>query len=367
MNLPSRDVSARRHDRNTLRRRAGRLFTLFATLSLIAVGCANSGEKNDEAAADDEVTYKIGEPVSDSTIAAIVTSEYGTDTLTAAAFRQQVQMVETQFPQIQGDADQRRELRRSIVEDFVLRHAVFGEADRLGLTADTARVEGQIRQYRQQAGSEEAFQQILAANQMTEDSLRSSIGEFVRQQMVLEQMAEGAAAPTEAEIEAYRQDRAQQVRASHILFLTQQADESAEDSIRQQAEAVLDSIRSGADFAELARRHSQDPGSAAAGGDLGFFSRGQMVAPFEEATFALEDSGDVATDLVETQFGFHIIKLTGRRAGTPMDTTRARAAMMQQRRQDVVEAGIDTLRGKVTVRLNQTIVDADLNKRLDNL
>src|SRR5690606_25027138 len=133
---------------------------------------------------------------------------------------------------------------------------------------------------------------------------------------------------------------------------------------RQQAEAVLDSIRSGADFAELARRHSQDPGSAAAGGDLGFFSRGQMVAPFEEATFALEDSGDVATDLVETQFGFHIIKLTGRRAGTPMDTTRARAAMMQQRRQDVVEAGIDTLRGKVTVRLNQTIVDADLNKRL---
>ena len=137
----------------------------------------------------DDVRYQIGEPISDSTVAAIVTSEYGSDTLSAAAFRTQMSMVEMQFPQIMNDTEQRRELRRSLVEQFVLRHAVSGEFDRLELAVDTAQVEEQIRQYRAQAGSEEAFAQILASNNMTEDSLRSSVRDYLRQQRVLEHMA----------------------------------------------------------------------------------------------------------------------------------------------------------------------------------
>jgi hypothetical protein len=70
--------------------------------------------------------------------------------------------------------------------------------------------------------------------------------------------------------------------------------------------ALLARLREGADFAELAREHSQDPGSAEQGGDLGWFERGQMVRPFDEAAFAL-DAGEVS-DVVETPFGFHIIR-----------------------------------------------------------
>lgn len=364
MNLPLRDVLFERPRRNKTMLRAGRLLTALVVLFVTVTGCANGEEKRDTTR-EDSVQYNMGEPVSDSTIAAVVTSEYGSDTLSTWEFRAQIDMVRMQFPQIQGDQEQLRELRRSIVEQFVLRHAVYGEADRQNLVVDTARVEDQIRQYRAQAGSEEAFQQILAANQMTEDSLRSSIRDYLRQQMVLERMAETAQTPSAKEIEDFRQERARQVRASHILFLTQQATAAQEDSIRRRAEAVLDSIKSGADFAEMARRHSQD-GTAQAGGDLGFFSRGQMVEPFEEAAFALKDSGDVTNDLVETQFGYHIIQLTGRRTGTAMDTTRAWEMMMQQRRSDAVEAGINTLRGKLTVRVNPQIVDADLNAPLRN-
>lgn len=346
--------------------RTGGVLTALLVLFFVVIGCAGNDAGADEAAGEGDVQYQIGEPLADSTLAATVTSEYGTDTLTTEAFRAQIAMVTAQFPQIVDDADQFRELRRSLVEDFLLRHAVFGEADRLGLTVDTARVEGQLRQYRAQAGDDATFQQMLAANNMTEDSLRQNVRDYLRQQMVLEKLSEQATDPSEAELASFRKERAEQIQARHILFLTQNASPEEQETIQKKASAVLDSIRKGQDFEALARRHSED-GTAATGGDLGFFSRGQMVAPFEKAAFALKDSGDVTKELVKTRYGYHIIQLAGRRTGAEMDTTRARAMMMQERRQEAVEQGINALRGKLQVRINPTVVDADLNKRLENL
>ena len=76
-------------------------------------------------------------------------------------------------------------------------------------------------------------------------------------------------------------------------------------------QSILDSIRAGGDFADFARRYSADPGSAASGGDLGWEKRGVFVREFEEAAFSLKE-GDIS-DIVKTQFGFHIIQLLGRR------------------------------------------------------
>ncbi len=96
-----------------------------------------------------------------------------------------------------------------------------------------------------------------------------------------------------------------QVRASHILFQTSGKDEAA---VRTQAEAVLAQAKApGADFAALARQHSEDASNKDLGGDLNYFGRGRMVPEFEAAAFAMKP-GDIS-DLVKTQFGFHIIKL----------------------------------------------------------
>jgi peptidyl-prolyl cis-trans isomerase D len=112
----------------------------------------------------------------------------------------------------------------------------------------------------------------------------------------------------------------EQVKASHILLKTDGKDEAA---VRKQAEAVLQEVKSGGDFAALAKKYSEDEGSKTNGGDLDYFGRGRMVPEFENVAFTLPP-GQIS-DLVKSQFGFHIIKVIDKRAAstTPLDQVRA--------------------------------------------
>ncbi|HEV3063487.1 MAG TPA: SurA N-terminal domain-containing protein [Vicinamibacterales bacterium] len=103
----------------------------------------------------------------------------------------------------------------------------------------------------------------------------------------------------------------EQVRASHILLKTDGKDDAA---VKAKAEDVLKQARGGADFAELARKYSEDEASQKNGGDLDYFGRGRMVAEFDQVAFALEP-GKIS-DLVKTQYGYHIIKVVDKKAAT---------------------------------------------------
>ncbi len=119
------------------------------------------------------------------------------------------------------------------------------------------------------------------------------------------------------EAELAKAEGQEQRRARHILIkLDPDADEATVAAARERAQALVEQLRKGADFAELAKAESDDPGSASQGGDLGWFGRGAMVPEFEEAVFALE-KGQIS-DPVRTPFGFHIIQVTDiRRSGAP--------------------------------------------------
>lgn len=125
---------------------------------------------------------------------------------------------------------------------------------------------------------------------------------------------------SDADIKAYYEQNAQryrdeeQRRASHILIKVDKgASEQDKAAARAKAEKLLAQARQNPDdFAKLAKEHSQDPGSAELGGDLDFFGKGMMVKPFEDAAFKLKE-GEVS-DVVESEFGYHIIKLTGIKA-----------------------------------------------------
>lgn len=124
--------------------------------------------------------------------------------------------------------------------------------------------------------------------------------------------------PSEDDVQSYydahpeQYHKPEEVRARHILFrFPPSPSEEQRASVRRRAADVLAKAKAGEDFAALARQHSED-GSASAGGDLGFFSRGKMVKPFEDAAFGLEPGA--ISELVESQFGVHVIKVEEKHA-----------------------------------------------------
>ncbi|PIW72554.1 MAG: hypothetical protein COW07_02430 [Hydrogenophilales bacterium CG12_big_fil_rev_8_21_14_0_65_61_21] len=142
---------------------------------------------------------------------------------------------------------------------------------------------------------------------------------------------------------AYKQPEA--IRVAHILFKTPaDGDEKSTDQVKAKAEKILSEIRAGGDFTALAKENSEDIGSASNGGELpGWQEKGRLVAPFEQAAYAMKP-GEVS-GLVKSQFGFHIIKLLAHRetAVAPFDEVKAQAIakvrsdLMQIRRKDFMK------------------------------
>jgi len=119
---------------------------------------------------------------------------------------------------------------------------------------------------------------------------------------------------SEADLRSYYDQNAERLsgkeerRVSHILITAPKGDVALRQKAHEKAQALLEQVRKAPDtFADVAKKNSQDPGSAASGGDLNYFARGAMVKPFDDAAFVLK-KGDIS-DLVETDFGFHIIKV----------------------------------------------------------
>src|SRR5688572_8304130 len=141
---------------------------------------------------------------------------------------------------------------------------------------------------------------------------------------------------------------AEQVRASHILLNTAGKDEAA---VRKQAESLLAQARAGADFAELAKKFSEDEGSKVTGGDLNYFGRGRMVPEFEAAAFTIAP-GQISV-LVKTQYGFHIIKVVDKRAAVTQTMEVVRPQIQQLLASQIADQ-------QITDRAEQ------LDERIDN-
>ncbi|PSQ86115.1 MAG: peptidylprolyl isomerase [Bacteroidetes bacterium QH_2_63_10] len=320
-------------------------------------GTGNGNGTSAESEGDD-IPYQTGESLTDSTVALVVSSEYGTDTLSAQNFRRQLQMAMRRSSPSQRSSEQMQETQRKLIRGFARQHALRGEAKAQNIDVGPSRVSARLKKLKQRYKTEKQFRRQLAQNNLTIDSVRSMLADRLRQQVLQKQMAEGYAEPSPEEVESYSKEN-RRIRAQHILLkVGQNAPQSTVDSVRQVAKTLVDSAKmESVNFADLARRQSQGP-SAQKGGDLGFFTRNQMVDKFAEAAYALSDSGDVAPEPVRTQYGFHVIRLTN--PGEPMDTTKARKQMTQERRKQAVEDQVNELLKKVTVRANPDLVSAGL-------
>lgn len=159
--------------------------------------------------------------------------------------------------------------------------------------------------------------------------------------------------PSEAELREFYDSNsgqfkvAEERQASHILIqIPEGADEAAVAAARKKADSLYAQIKAGESFEQLARKNSDDPGSAELGGDLGYFARGMMEADFENAVFALKE-GDVSEPVL-TSFGFHIIKLTGIRAEESKPFADVRDEILAQFKKDEAERAYFELAEKLT-------------------
>lgn len=327
----------------------------LVAIALILAGCGGSGASDD----GDRIPYQVGEPLTDSTLALVVSSEYGSDTLRTTQYQRQSQMRTQKLSPNERSSDTLQSIHRDLTRRFAEGHVMSGKAQAENLDVDTAQVSQRLQQIKQQYPNEAQLKKQLAQNNMTLDSLRSLIAERLQTQELQQQMAENAESPSSEEVEEYSSQN-RRIRAQHILIRADQnASEAKVDSAQQAASALVDSAQAGVPFDALARRHSEGP-SASQGGDLGFFTEDQMVDSFSEAAFALADSGDIAPEPVRTRFGYHVIRLTN--AGEPMDTSKARQQMMQERRKQAYDDEVEKLLQNVTVRAHPDIVQADLHE-----
>ena len=254
-------------------------------------------------------------------------------------------------------ADRRDEIYRNALDRLVNLKLLAQEVKTRGLPGDEQMVAGQMQSIRERFPSEEEFKKALAAQDTTAEKLKAEMLTQTGINKMMEAESAAVVPVNDADVKDFydknpdKFKKPEQVRASHILFKTD-ADEAAKKKARATAESVLKQAKSGKDFAALAKQHSSD-GSASQGGDLGFFAKEQMVPEFSNAAFALQP-GQIS-DLVESQFGYHIIKVTERKAPetVPLDEVapQVKQYLTQQRQKDRVDAFVKQLRTKARIEV----------------
>lgn len=217
----------------------------------------------------------------------------------------------------------RREILEGLVTDLLLLQAALADSITISDEEVRAAVDAEIAQIQRNFGGSAAFEQALRSELgMTPDQYRDMLAREYRRsalsQQYLQRVTQQRRPPpvSDAEVEAFFEEfrgqlgqRPATISFRQIAVLPQPSD-SARARARQRAEEVLEMARSGEDFAVLARRFSDDPGSREQGGDLGWHRHGGgLVAPFEDALFSPSFRVGMISDIVETSFGYHIIKL----------------------------------------------------------
>jgi len=256
--------------------------------------------------------------------------------------------------------DRRDEIVRNILDQIVTFHVLAEQSREHQIEVSDAEVDARMAQIRGGFPSEDAFKQALGAQNVTVDQLRRQtrmslevrkvVDEEVTSKIVVDDKAVGAF--YQQNLDRFKEGEA--VHASHILVtVAPNAPAADKTAARTKAEGILRKIRGGADFATVARAESQDPGSAPKGGDLGFFSKGQMDPAFEEAAFALKPGA--VSGIVESQFGFHIIKLIERKpphtAALAEVTPRIKEFLTEQQRQEKLEAFVAAAKKKLKIEI----------------
>lgn len=245
------------------------------------------------------------------------------------------------------DESQRDQLNRQALDTLIDIELLYQESQRRGFEISEERIEEQLNSLRTQFGDEEGYAAALEQIGISDGELRTELGRQLAIQEMIDKDITPATTVSEQESTDFYENNPdfffspEQVRASHILILVSpDAGEEEKSEARSRITEIRKRIVAGEDFAELAGQFSED-NSGMNGGDLGFFQREQMVKPFADAAFSLQ-IGELS-EVVTTQYGFHLIRVTDRKAESVVPFEQVQLKIFEYLQREKVMVAIEEL------------------------
>lgn len=251
-------------------------------------------------------------------------------------------------------------VERDILDELIGRQLLLQEGSKHVPADIDKKVQEQIDEVKTQAGGEEQLKKALAETGISYDEYTKRVRDNLIIREAIQSVVDKEVTIKPEEVRAFydkNPDEFKQpetVRASHILIrVTPDASDDVKKEKRTQIDSIHALLKSGEKFSDVAKKFSEDPGSAANGGDLGFFGRGQMVPEFDMAAFSLKTNE--ISDVITTQYGYHILVVTDRKPAqtVPFDQVKDDLTQFLKQRKgaEITRNQIASLRKKAKVEI----------------
>lgn len=275
-------------------------------------------------------------------------------TITQVAFQKELNFHLQRATQqgMQVSETEMAKLKEDVLESLIEREILYQESQKTGIKIEAKAVDEQLSVIKQRFPTEKDYQNALEQMNFSEEDVKMQIERGLAIKGLIDQQIGQKIIVTDEESKAYYDGNPQlfkqpeQVKASHILIKVESnADEKQKGEARQKIIDVQAKLKNGEDFAALAQEYSEGP-SSGRGGDLGYFRRGQMVKPFEDAAFTMKPNE--VSGIVETRFGYHLIKVYDKKPETVLAYAEVKdklnARMKQQKTEQEAGKYIDELK-----------------------
>jgi peptidyl-prolyl cis-trans isomerase C len=321
---------------------------LFVTI-LLGAGSVSAVAAASDQKVTDQKAQQVSEPVKPAEQAQAssdVVAKVNGAAINAMELRRAKKVMMAGQPGMQIPPDRQKEFDQQALSQIISAELLYQAGEKLKINDIEKQVDAKLAQSKTRFPTPEDFTKAIKELEMTEAELR----EYTRRDLIISNFIDQTIVPkitvTEEDIKKFYEqnpdkfNRPESVKASHILIgVDAKASVEEKKKARDKIEKLRKDIAGGADFAVLAKENSTCP-SSQQGGDLGFFGKGQMVPAFEQSAFSFKP-GEIS-DIVETQFGFHIIKVTDKKPAETIVLKEVRGKIEEFLKGQKISAAVNT-------------------------
>ncbi len=281
-------------------------------------------------------------------------------TITQDDFDEEMARIRNQFARSGRSLSESQlpDIKNRVLETLINRELLYQESQNKGIKVEDAEVNEQVDILKKRFPNEDEFKAALLKMKTSEAELKSQIRKGMAIQQFVDTDLVQDVKVSQKEVEDFYKNnpdmfkQSEQVKASHILIkVDTQADKSAKDQANKKIKEIQKKLEDGGDFAALAKEYSEGP-SKVNGGDLGYFERGRMVKPFEDAAFKLKPNE--VSGMVETPFGYHLIKVVDKKPESVVSYENAKERISQylerDKKEEVLKRNLEDMRQKAVIK-----------------